>query len=128
MLKVLLLAGASVYVVDGDTLRVDRLNYRLVGFNAAEIHAPCDEERRLALDAKAEMLRITKLPGATLEQVYCAGGKETDKYGRFCGKVTVNGVDAKVYMLENPEGFAEPYNCTKGGHCPKRKSWCPSKK
>jgi hypothetical protein len=39
---------ASFAVVDGDTLRRDKVSYRLLGIDAAEIHrAQCDAERRL---------------------------------------------------------------------------------
>lgn len=121
MFKIILLSAAMVYVTDGDTLRVDRQPYRLVGFNTPEIHGQCDYETKLALDAKARMAQLVKTPGARLEQVPCAGNRLTDKYGRFCAKVFAMGADVAETMIAS--GLAEPYTCPKG-RCERRKDWC----
>jgi endonuclease YncB( thermonuclease family) len=116
-----LLVTLSIYIYDGDNLRVQsttpRQTYRLVGLNAPEIRAACPQERALAIRARDRLRQLTKLPTAHLQEVLCYGSN----FGRRCAVITVNGKNVADTLVG--EGLAEPYWCGSSG-CPKRKDWC----
>lgn len=120
-LAIIALTGAlNVSNYDGDTVTVNGEHYRIVGMDTPEIPGKCPREKALAKQAKSAMTMFLHSQGAELRQVWCAGAHLTDKYGRLCGKVFVNGQDVSPLMVEN--GLAHPYKCI--GRCPRRLSWC----
>lgn len=121
MEPILLAAAMMVSVYDGDTLKVDGVPYRMVGYDAPEIHGKCDFEKSIASVAKLRLITYTRAPTATLIPVKCVGSN----FGRLCGKLIVNGKDIAPQMIE--DGLGHPYNC-KGKSCPKRLTWCSTTK
>jgi endonuclease YncB( thermonuclease family) len=122
MLKEILLATAlSLQIVDGDTIKVDGLTYRLVGYDTPELRSgKCVAERRLASKARLRLSQLASEPTARLQEVLCHGSN----FGRKCGIVYVNGENIATVMVK--EGFADNYWCGSGG-CPKRRNWCEGK-
>jgi micrococcal nuclease len=121
VLKVILLSTALFSNYDGDTATVNGSHYRMVGYDAPEIHGKCERERKLAQDAKKALFSYMSTPGAELMQLRCAGGGLLDRYGRYCATVLVSGLPVTTEMVER--GLAHNYAC--GKRCPARKSWCP---
>jgi micrococcal nuclease len=122
MLKEILLAAAlSLQIVDGDTIKVDGLTYRLVGYDTPELRSgKCVAERRLASKARLRLSQLASEPTARLQEVLCHGSN----FGRKCGIVYVNGKNIATVMVK--EGFADNYWCGSTG-CPKRRNWCEGK-
>lgn len=119
-------ASADIYVIDGDTIIVDRERIRLVGLDAPEIrHAKCDTELARGLEAKARLHAlitaacgpIAKAPASCLDIERLSA---PDRYGRTLAVVRLNGQDAAATLIN--ERLARPYAC--GSHCPKRAGWC----
>ena len=123
------LAGTRVYaaevvrIIDGDTFvarmqtapgRDVETRVRLRSIDAAELHARCSKELRLALAARAALQRLLADGRVTLSRV------GPDKYpGRIDANVaTRNNVDVSAAMLNG--GWARSYD---GG---RRGSWCRS--
>jgi endonuclease YncB( thermonuclease family) len=122
-----ILANTRVYtaevvrIIDGDTF-VARMRtgaggevetrVRLRSIDAAELHARCGKELRLALAARAALQRLLADGRVTLSHV------GPDKYpGRIDANVATRGAnDISAAMLSG--GFARAYN---GG---RRGSWC----
>lgn len=109
--------GATLRVIDGDTVAAGVEHYRLVGFDTPE--------RALAARATARLQAIIAAD-ATLQPVACACAPGTEgtrrcNYGRRCGRLTVNGEDAGAILIR--EGLAHRYICSHG-HCPRRGGWC----
>jgi endonuclease YncB( thermonuclease family) len=116
-------AAEVVRIIDGDTF-VARLRTGLGGevetrvrlrrIDAAELHARCGKELRLALAARAALQRLLADGRVTLSHV------GPDKYpGRIDANVATNGTaDISAAMLSG--GFARAYD---GG---RRGSWCRS--
>jgi endonuclease YncB( thermonuclease family) len=116
-------AAEVVRIIDGDTF-VARMRtgpggevetrVRLRSIDAAELHARCSKELRLALAARAALQRLLAEGSVMLSHV------GPDKYpGRIDANVTTrNKVDVSAAMLSG--GFARAYD---GG---RRGSWCRS--
>lgn len=114
-------AAEVVRIIDGDTFvarmrmapgRDVETRVRLRSIDAAELHARCSKELRLALAARAALQRLLAEGSVTLSHV------GPDKYpGRIDANVaTRNNVDVSAAMLSG--GFARAYD---GG---RRGSWC----
>jgi endonuclease YncB( thermonuclease family) len=121
------LAGTRVYaaevvrIIDGDTFvarmqtapgRDVETRVRLRSIDAAELHARCSKELRLALAARAALQRLLADGRVTLSRV------GPDKYpGRIDANVATRGTnDISAAMLSG--GFARAYD---GG---RRGTWC----
>ena len=114
-------AAEVVRIIDGDTF-VARMrtgpgaevetHVRLRRIDAAELHARCGKELRLALAARAALQRLLADGSVTLSHV------GPDKYpGRIDANVTTrNNTDVSMAMLSG--GFARAYD---GG---RRGTWC----
>lgn len=120
-------ARADIYVIDGDTIVVDREHIRLVGLNAPETrNAACEAERRLGYLAKARLVALltaacgplARAPSTCLDM---AREPHKDRYGRSLARLRAGGEDVASVMIR--EGLAEPYDC-RAGHCPWRRNWC----
>jgi endonuclease YncB( thermonuclease family) len=125
-----LLAGqalADIYVVDGDTIIVDRERIRIVGIDAPEIgHAQCELELKRGLEAKAFLLTMIvdacgPLARASASCLDIARLPKPDRYGRTLAGISVGGRDVASEMIS--AGHARPYVCP-GGRCAARKPWC----
>lgn len=118
MLELLLASAVTLQVIDGDTLKVNDVSYRLVGYDTPELYSgKCVAERRLASKARLRLAQLVIEPGAKLQEVLCHGSN----YGRKCAVVYVNGVNIAGTMVS--ERFADHYWCTSSG-CPVRRQWC----
>lgn len=104
---------ASIRVIDGDTIAVGKLHYRLIGYDAPEIHrARCPAERTLGLAARDRLREIMDTGGVDLTEVACACpaktvGTHLCNYGRRCATLTVSGRDVGAILIR--EGLAHPY-------------------
>ena len=118
MLKTILLATAmSLSVYDGDTMTVNGVHYRMVGWDSPEIHGKCAEEKALAIQARNELMRLVKEPSAQLVETKCVGSN----FGRSCGRLIVDGSDVAPHMVSS--GLGHAYKCI-GTRCPRRLLWC----
>jgi endonuclease YncB( thermonuclease family) len=122
------ISTADILVVDGDTIRVSGVSYRLVGFDTPEKgdRARCDAERALAERATTRLRQLLALKGVTFTQIACAckpgtEGTHACNYGRRCGAVAVEGRDVGAILIN--EGLAHRYACS-GWSCQRKKSWC----
>ncbi|MDF2994643.1 MAG: hypothetical protein K0R27_280 [Xanthobacteraceae bacterium] len=120
-------ANADIYVIDGDTIVVDREHIRLVGVDAPEIrHAKCDAELSRGLEAKARLLEMIvdacgPLAKALASCLDIARQPHPDRYGRTLARVSIGGMDLAAQLIGG--GHARPYDCPRG-HCPRRAPWC----
>ena len=96
-------------VVDGDTIWVDREKIRLEGFNAPEMNGECDRERRMAVEARAELRRALDGRAFAIER------SGTDRYGRTLATVRVDGEDVGHRLIAR--GLAHEWRGFK-------ESWC----
>ncbi|HRD78453.1 MAG TPA: thermonuclease family protein [Hyphomicrobiaceae bacterium] len=104
---------SRIEVVDGDSVRLDGIEWRLKGFDTPEIATSrCEAERRLGLLAKARLEAL--ITAATV--VDLAGDGEKDRHKRPLGDLLLDGVNVRDLMVT--ELLARPYN---GG---RRKGWC----
>ncbi|WGD29860.1 thermonuclease family protein [Ancylobacter sp. WKF20] len=119
--------AADIYVLDGDTIVVDREHIRLVGFNAPETrNAQCEAERELGYHAKARLHELLTAACGPLARAPAACLRlerlpAPDRYGRSLARLIVQGRDVATILVS--EGVAEPYDCP-AGHCPRRRNWC----
>ncbi len=101
----LLLSCVTLTVVDGDTVRCDGQNLRLLGDGApfvSGIDTPelrsyqCERERDLAKRAKARLNELLAAPGFVIEH-----SGAVDKHGRPLVRIRMpNGRTAESYLLE----------------------------
>lgn len=99
-------------VVDGDTLWVEGVKYRVEGIDAPELgtSAACDAEALLAVRAA---YRLAEMLSAGVPAVERTG---TDRYGRGLARLSVAGADVGERLIE--EGLARRWTG-------RRESWCP---
>lgn len=122
---------SDIRVIDGDTvsIRGERANVRLVGFNTPETSKPaCQAEAvagRRATNRLREMLRGAKAIDYVRVACACRPGTQGTRscnYGRECGSLYLDGVDVgRMLMAEN---LAVRYVCGRTS-CPRRPgNWC----
>jgi endonuclease YncB( thermonuclease family) len=105
--------GRTLSVIDGDSIAVDGVEWRLLGFDAPEIDsARCEGERRVGIIAKR---RLEALISSGQDLVISHSGR-SDRYKRPLGALTVGGIDVRETLIA--ELLARPYN---GGF---KKGWC----
>jgi len=64
------ISAADVRVIDGDTISFKSIRYRFVGFDTPEtLHAKCDSERTLGLQASARLRGLISSGEITLHEV-----------------------------------------------------------
>lgn len=100
---------ADLRVIDGDTIKCDGQNMRLLGdgepyvsgVDAAEIsRAKCEQEKRLGQDAKKRLQQLVKTPGIKIED-----SRAVDSSGRPLIRIRLpNGKTAGQTLID--EGFA----------------------
>jgi endonuclease YncB( thermonuclease family) len=103
----------AITIVDGDTVRMDGVSYRLLGFDTPETYyARCARERQWGNAASARLKELIEHSATRLEVV--AG---SCKWRRKCAKLFIQEGNVADIMIS--EGHAVPYN-GRG----KRKNWC----
>ena len=122
------LQSGPIEVIDGDTVRLQGVVYRLTGFDAPERgdKARCDYERRRGEEAIERLRKLVAGGGTNFKRVACAcrPGQEGTKncnFGRLCGSVSIDGRDVGQILMS--EGLAHPYVCG-ATSCPQRRPWC----
>jgi endonuclease YncB( thermonuclease family) len=106
----------AITVVDGDTVKVDGVSWRLMGFDCPETYyARCESERERGNAATRRLQQL--LAGAG--KVDLIADRHIDRYGRTLGHLQIDGKDVGDILIK--EGLCVPYN----GHT-KRRDWCAS--
>jgi endonuclease YncB( thermonuclease family) len=89
-LLALLANGPGLYVVDGDTVKLNGHSYRLLGFDTPETYfAKCELERQRGEAARALPKELIATRKIRLEP-----NEKDCKWNRECARLFVNGEDA----------------------------------
>jgi endonuclease YncB( thermonuclease family) len=109
--------GRSIAVLDGDSLMVDGVEWRLMGYDAPEIdRAVCEGERRTGIHAREHLARLLSDAARAAAPLALTDSGERDRYRRPLARLVIAGRDVADLMVESLHG--RPYN---GG---RRKGWC----
>lgn len=112
-ITVRIVPSRDVYMIDGDTAKIDKISYRLVGFDTPETYEPqCDYEKALGDQATRRARELVDRAGA-VELVVLPG---LDYHKRNLARMYVEGRDLGTILIS--EGLAREY--LKG----RRQSWC----
>jgi endonuclease YncB( thermonuclease family) len=120
--------SGPIEVIDGDTVRLQGVVYRLIGFDTPERgdKARCDDERHRADEATKRLRSLVAKGETSFKRVACAcrpgeEGTRLCNYGRLCGSLRISGEDVGRILIS--EGLARSYVCN-ATSCPKRHPWC----
>ncbi len=106
-------ASDDIYVVDGDTIKIDGESYRLMGFDTPETYrSECASELALGNQATARLRELIDQAAKITMNVE----KGHDKYGRWLATLAVDQKDVGDLLIN--EGLARRYT---GGT---RRAWC----
>ena len=109
--------GHAVAVVDGDSITVDGVEWRLLGYDAPEIdRARCEGERRLGLVARRRLSQIIQAAAESATPAELVDSGRRDRYRRPLGDLLIGGANVRETMIAEDLGRA--YN---GGI---KKGWC----
>jgi len=95
------ISAAKLQIIDGDTIDLDGVRYRLEGIDAPELAQQCKAVTGVwncGERARDALVRMTNR-----HDVRCHGNQR-DKYGRMIGYCTADGIDLNQRMVR--EGFA----------------------
>lgn len=93
--------GKAITVVDGDSLGVDGVEWRLIGFDAPETaRAVCEAERRLGLIAKSRLETMIRDAVAAGQPVDLAASGERDRYRRPLAHLRIDGADVGQMLIQ----------------------------
>jgi micrococcal nuclease len=107
-------AVAGTFVIDGDTIVIDREHIRIANIDAPEIlHYKCTAE--LALGQRARTRMEALMGGGKVSVIRGDHGRMKDRYGRSLGRVLVDGKDVGETMIA--EGLARAWDG-------RRHPWC----
>lgn len=107
------IAKSEIDIVDGDTIKINKTTYRLMGFDTPETYqAKCEPEK---VKGEAATERLTELLLAA--KVIEIDTRGRDKYRRLLAVLYIDSKDIAVTLIR--EGHAVPYN----GRT-KRRDWC----
>lgn len=102
-----------VIVIDGDTIKINNVSYRLMGYDTPETKfAKCENKKVLGLLATRRLQEL--LLSAKSIKLHT---KDKDKYKRVLALLELDNKDVSNIMIN--EGYATPYN----GKA-KRRNWC----
>lgn len=108
-----MVASASIYVIDGDTIDIAGERYRLVGFDTPETYrAACLSEKAMGALATARLRELI----AAEPKVALFIEPNRDKYDRGLARLVVGGRPVADTLIF--DGLARPYD---GGT---REGWC----
>ncbi len=100
--------SGKVFVIDGDSIKVDGKEVRLFGLDAPEFKQTCFDEENEEYDCgRVSFGFLRKFAGGkNAECIYA----EKDKYDRYLGKCFIDGVSINEEIIKN--GMAVIYNFT----------------
>ena len=118
-------SASSIYWSDGDSGRIDGMDFRLADVDAPETGgveatiggAKCERERVLGLDAKAFMVELTR--GADLDITQREG---EDRYGRIIVNISADGQDVAEAGLQ--AGMLKPWPHDGSRPLADKPDWC----
>jgi endonuclease YncB( thermonuclease family) len=103
--------SGHVRVVDGDSLKMGKINIRLEGIDAPEWDQPCYKGEplrryRCGLVAKDALLRLIAGQPVDCTPVLQPDGGTTDRYGRTLAVCSVGGTIINAWMVEHGHAVA----------------------
>lgn len=110
-----------ITVIDGDTVEVDGIRWRIDGIDAPEIHrAMCSLERHRGIVGAARLIALVATHGGHIEPSRTARGKvKSGGFGRHLGRLVLG--DGRAWAdIAIAEGHAVKWDY---GHAPKP-DWC----
>jgi len=110
------LAGASLYVVDGDTIHYNGEKIRIANIDTPEIsQAKCESELKRGLEAKAALKELVDGRPLIINRGDPHTGRMTDQYGRTLALVSTGGRDVGTILIQ--QRHARPWTG-------RRMPWC----
>jgi len=107
-----ILVDEVVRVIDGDTFVVNihllpkfigmNRSIRLYGADTPELRGKCPKEKKLAREAKIELLRLLRN-----DPIVILRNERLGTFSRIVADVSINGLDLKDHLIDN--GFAVRY-------------------
>ncbi|MGN7773215.1 thermonuclease family protein [Phyllobacterium sp. 22552] len=109
-------ARQSLYVIDGDTIRLNGETIRIANIDAPETRqAKCDAEYKQGLEAKFVLSALLKAGDFTVQRGDPKSGRLIDKYGRTLATIFANGKDVGRLLVKMR--LVRPWTG-------KRRGWC----
>jgi len=121
------IAPDDIKIIDADTIAARGRTYRLIGYDAPEVHrAKCLTEAAIGRRAARRLQELIAKGELDLVAVPCpcregTQGKRSCNRGRLCARLLASGQDVGLVLIR--EGLARPHQCS-ATRCPNLPKWC----
>ena len=93
----------TLYVIDGDTIKINNIKYRFSGIDTPEINQTCKKDEEIVFCGLIAKKKLIEKIGSHIPNCIA---ESTDRYKRIIAECFVNNKSLSKYLVRNGYAFA----------------------